>query len=238
MSGEGILTRAAKWAYMKYYSNPTVQRVLVNQFTRLYYQTPVPVRTWHKTHWLGAQVLKCPFDLWNYQELITELKPDLVIESGTASGGSALFLASILQLTGNGKVISIDVNKAPSLPAHPRIEYLTGSSTSDEILAYLESQVRASHTVMVILDSDHRLDHVSRELELYSKFVTLHSYLIVEDTCINGHPVAPQFGPGPMEAVRGFLRKNSEFQADSRDRKFLMTFNPKGYLLRVRAHSL
>ena len=238
MSRDNLLTKAAKWAYVKYYTNPRVQRLLINQFTRLYYQTPVPVRTWHNTYWLGAQVLKCPFDLWNYQEILTELKPDWVIECGTASGGSALYLASILQLLDCGKVISIDVNTASGRPTHERIEYLTGSSISHEILTYLESQVRASHKVMVILDSDHRMDHVIREIELYSKFVSLHSYLIVEDTCINGHPVAPQFGPGPMEAVRRFLRNNSEFEADNRDSKFLMTFNPRGYLRRVKAKAL
>jgi cephalosporin hydroxylase len=87
---------------------------------------------------------------------------------------------------------------------------------------------------MVILDSDHSQSHVEKELKLFAPLVTLNSYLIVEDTNINGHPAYPSFGPGPYEAVETFLRTNDNFEVDSSREKFLMTFNPKGYLKRVR----
>ncbi len=232
----GVRARAvalAKRAYVGFYTNPAVARSIVNQFTRLYYQTPVPVRTWHDTRWLGHQVLKTPLDLWNYQEILVDRRPDLVIECGTASGGSALYLASIMDLTGHGRVMSVDLKPHPARPPHSRIEYLEGSSTDPEIFARMASAAAGAARVMVILDSDHSRRHVLDELLLYAPLVTAGDYLIVEDTCVNGHPVAPQHGPGPMEAVRDFLRETDDFVVDPRDRKFLMTFYPGGYLRRV-----
>lgn len=228
------LIRAAQRVYLGFYSLPFVQKVITNQFTRLSYQMPQPVRTWHSTHWLGKRVLKSPLDLWNYQELLYDLRPDVIIECGTASGGSALYLASILELLGHGRVISIDVDRRPDFPLHERIIYFTGSSISDDILAQVTIQVGGAEKVMVILDSDHRMEHVLKEMALYGPYVSVGSYMIVEDTCINGHPVAPQYGPGPMEAVDAFLASNKDFCRDGRDRKFFMTFNPGGYLKRVK----
>jgi cephalosporin hydroxylase len=88
-------------------------------------------------------------------------------------------------------------------------------------------------TVLVILDSDHHGDHVARELQAYAPIVTPGSYLIVEDTNLNGNPVAPNFGEGPWEAVRSFLKSHKEFEADPSMEKFLLTFNPGGFLKRV-----
>ena len=87
--------------------------------------------------------------------------------------------------------------------------------------------------VMVILDSDHHKEHVLNELRIYGKFVTKESYIIVEDTNINGHPVYPDFGPGPMEAVEEFLRENKNFVIDKTREKFYLTFNPRGYLKKI-----
>jgi len=84
----------------------------------------------------------------------------------------------------------------------------------------------------VILDSDHSRDHVLDELRLYAPLVTSGSYVIVEDTNINGHPVLPQFGPGPMEALDEFLRESDEFSIDDQREKFFLTFNPRGFLLK------
>lgn len=89
-------------------------------------------------------------------------------------------------------------------------------------------------SVMVILDSDHRKDHVLKELRAYSQYVTVDSYLIVEDTNINGHPVYPDYGPGPMEAVEESLKEDDRFAVDRTKEKLLLTFNPGGYLRRVR----
>ena len=93
---------------------------------------------------------------------------------------------------------------------------------------------RMKETCMVILDSDHSEAHVTRELEILSPYVTAGSYLIVEDTNINGHPTYPSFGPGPFEALERFLPAHPEFVVDSSREKFLMTFNPGGFLRRLR----
>jgi len=225
--------RATDWAkrlYLAFYTNPRVARFIVNQFHRLYYHTPVPRRTWHDTFWLGVQLFKCPTDLWIYQEIIYELKPDVIVECGTARGGSALYFASILEMIGKGRVVSIDVIDRGGRPQHPRIDYLTGSSVAADILATVKNAVAGSECVVAILDSDHTMGHVLEEMRSYGTLVTPGSYLIVEDTNVNGHPVAPQFGPGPMEAVDAFLTENDEFEVDSRGDKYHLTFNPRGYL--------
>ena len=107
---------------------------------------------------------------------------------------------------------------------------MTGSSTADEIVSDLELRVRDSEQVLVILDSDHSRDHVLDELRIYSRWVSPGSYLIVEDTNVNGHPAMPEHGPGPMEALEAFLPETSEFEIDTTREKFFMTFNPRGFL--------
>ena len=118
-------------------------------------------------------------------------------------------------------------------PVHPRIRYVAGSS-SDEALLTSVLRDRPGEVCMVILDSDHSKSHVTRELELLSPHVTVGSYLIVEDTNINGHPTYPAFGPGPFEAVEEFLGSTTDFVVDPLREKFLMTFNPNGFLKRVK----
>jgi len=230
------IIKPAKRLYLKFYTNPRIARTITNQFHRLYYYTPSPTRTWHKTYWLGLPMYKCPLDLWIYQEIIHELKPDVIIESGTGSGGSALFFASICDLVGKGKVITIDIEENAERRKHARIKYVIGSSTSDKTLAVVRDSIGADDRVLVVLDSDHSMPHVLAELRCYSKLVTDGSYLIVEDTNINGHPVSPQFGPGPMEAVEAFLSEDDRFVVDREREKFFLSFNPHGYLKKVKRH--
>jgi cephalosporin hydroxylase len=203
-------------------------------FHRLLYETAYKNGDPWNPKWFGFPALKCPFDLWVYQEILHEIRPDLVLETGTARGGSALFLASVLDLLGSGAVVSIDIVRRPEWPTHPRITYLTGSSTSAPIVDAVRARVAAATRVMVILDSDHLKDHVLEELRLYAPFVTKESYLIVEDTNINGRPVFPGFGPGPGEAVEEFISANSAFEVDRSRERFFVTFNPGGYLRRAR----
>lgn len=204
------------------------------QFNELFYNDFE--HTWETTHWLGTKVLKCPMDLWVYQELIYRLNPDLIIETGTAHGGSAHYLASMLDLIGNGRVITIDIvgtEQFPHRPAHPRIEYIQGSSTSPGVYSKVKKEA-AQGTVMVILDSDHRMQHVYSELDLYGVLVTQGSYLIVEDTNVNGNPVCPEHGPGPMEALGAWLPDHTaDFEQDAFCERFHLTFNPRGYLRRL-----
>jgi cephalosporin hydroxylase len=203
----------------------------VAKFHRLYYGDTD--RTWSNTTWLGVRVFKCPLDLWVYQELIGRIRPDLVIETGTAAGGSALYLASCLDLVGNGRLLTVDIVKRDDRPDHARITYLTGSSVSDEVFAAVSAAAAFAETVMVILDSDHSAAHVLRELRLYAPLVTAGSYVIVEDTNVNGHPILRSHGPGPHEAVETFLGEEPAFVRDAECEKFFMTFNPGGYLRRL-----
>jgi cephalosporin hydroxylase len=202
----------------------------VDAFHRLYYETSG--RTWMKTYWMGLPVMKCPLDLWIYQEILHELRPDLIVECGTLQGGSALFMAGICDLLGCGQVVTIDVAPRANRPNHARISYLTGSSTAPEIVRQVEDRAAGAKSVLVILDSDHHYDHVLDELRSYRQLVTPGSYLIVEDTNINGHPVLFEFGPGPMEAVEEFLREAPEYSVDVSREKFYMTYNPRGFLRR------
>ena len=183
--------------------------------------------------WFGHQLLKCPLDLWIYHELLVRTRPDLVVETGTYHGGSALYLAMLLDQIGHGSVVTIDLEEQPNRPEHSRISYLNGSSVDAAVIAHVR-EVVGNRRVMVVLDSDHRADHVYQEMLAYSPLVQTGDYLIVEDTIVNGHPAWPDFGPGPMEAVDEFLSANDEFAIDQRSERFLMTLNPRGYLRRIR----
>ncbi|MED0935880.1 CmcI family methyltransferase [Bacillus mobilis] len=202
-----------------------------NEFLKLYYDSNVWL---HDTHWLGVPIFKLPSDLFLYQEIIYELKPDLIIECGTCYGGSALYLASILDLIGKGHVLTIDIFPQPNRPSHDRITYVTASSVSVQAVQTILNMRKPDDVILVILDSDHSKEHVEKELSLYKSIVTTGSYIIVEDTSINGNPVSPDWGPGPMEAVEEFLAKNNNFIIDESKHKFFISFNPKGYLKKVK----
>ncbi|MGH2692267.1 MAG: CmcI family methyltransferase [Actinomycetota bacterium] len=209
------------------------QRETIARFHRLYYDEAERGGTWKNTYWQGVPAHKCPLDMWVYQEMIHEIRPDVIVETGTYQGGSALYLASVCDVVGHGEVISIDIDPQPGLPQHERVMYLLGSSTADEIVEKVRSRV-AGGSAMVVLDSDHSAEHVGNELRAYSPLVTVGSYLIVEDTNVNGNPILPGWGPGPREAVEEFLEGNDGFVVDESREKFFMTFNPGGYLKRVR----
>jgi cephalosporin hydroxylase len=195
-------------------------------FHQLYYDS----RVWKDTHWLGVPVQKLPLDLWIYQEILYETRPDILVELGTAKGGSAFFFASVFDLLDHGNVVTVDIVAAGELPEHARITYLTGSSTAEEIVQRVRDLVGDGKRAMVVLDSDHARDHVLAELRLYADLVAPGCYMVVEDTNINGHPVYDDFGPGPMEAVTAFLEERDDFEIDGRREKFFLTFHPNGFL--------
>jgi cephalosporin hydroxylase len=212
------------------YRSKKLNSQVIDEFHTLYYDSAV-----HKnTMWLGVEVWKLPQDLWVYQELIYELKPDLIIETGTAYGGSAYYMASIMDLINHGEILTIDIEEKKNRPAHKRITYLTASSTDEKTIEKIKKSTENKKTVLVILDSDHTEKHVTKEIGLYNRFVTKESYLIVEDSNINGHPVWPEYGPGPMESIMKFIGKNKDFKIDESKEKFFMTWNPKGFLKKIR----
>jgi cephalosporin hydroxylase len=211
------------------------ERQIARRFHRLFYESGT--RTWSNTRWLGVPMQKCAFDLWVYQELLDELRPAVIVECGTAEGGSALFLASICDLLGEGEVVTVDIREMGGRPEHDRVTYLTGSSTAPEIVQAVRERVGGRSPVVVLLDSNHERDHVLAEMRLYGPLVTPGSYLVVEDSNVNGNPVLPEFGPGPAEAIDAFLAESDEFTVDESREKYLLTFNPRGYLRKTGAQT-
>ncbi len=210
------------------------ERSVIDNFHNLYYAGPDgegPI--FGRTFWMNVPCLKCPLDLWIYQEIIFEARPELIIETGTHFGGSALFLAHVLDIIGRGEVVTIDTVEKPGRPVHPRIRYVEGSSIDPDLIGSILDGRPPAERRLLILDSDHSKAHVLAELNLLARRVNVGGYVIVEDTNINGHPAYPSFGDGPFEAVETFLRQSSDFALDRSKEKFLMTFNPCGYLKRI-----
>lgn len=186
----------------------------------------------HNTAWMGVPALKIPFDLWMYQEMIWELTPDYIIETGTFGGGSALFMAGVLDQVAmfksvSGKLITIDIwpdsGAAVKARAHPRVEFILGSSTSEEVFQKVKTTT-AGKNIMVMLDSNHTTEHVLKELDLYSTLVKPGGYLIVEDTTVSG----------PRIAAEQWLPAHPNFVVDpARHQKFHLSCNPNGYLKRI-----
>jgi cephalosporin hydroxylase len=141
----------------------------------------------------------------------------------------------MLDLVGQGEIVSIDIEPNPDRPRHQRITYIEGSSIAADVVAKVTAVAAQKQKVLVILDSDHSRDHVLKEMHAYHELVTPGSYMVVEDTNINGHPVLPMFGPGPMEALNEFMAGNKEFAVDESREKFLLTFNPRGFLKKAGA---
>ncbi len=188
---------------------------------------------WTETTWLGAQALKNPLDLWIYQEIMVETRPELIVETGTYRGGSAFYLASICDLLGAGEVVSIDIEPVrDDYPGHPRITYLGGRSSTDLAVVDDVRERAAGRPILVILDSDHSQAHVEAELAVYAPLVPVGCYLIVEDSNIG--QIRKDLMPGPLEAIETFLAVNDGFEIDRSREKFLITQNPSGYLRRVR----
>lgn len=203
-----------------------------DDYHRWYYDTKV----WQTTTWLGVPCQKSVQDLWSYQEIITELRPTLVVEFGVFSGGSALYYASILDSLGKGEVLAVEWDPGRIRPAvwrHPRIRIM-GCSTVDPHVAETVTRMRGDGAVFAVLDSDHSQGHVLRELETLTPVLVPGDYVVVEDSNINGHPVSPNWGPGPYEALEVFLAANPDAYAHDwqREQKFGWTFAPKGWLVR------
>lgn len=221
------------------------QSPLADEFLDVYYElgnTEAHRATWKNTWWMGVPLQKCPLDLWLYQEILFADRPSKIIECGTAFGGSALYLANLCDLLGRGEIITVDIDswdfEVPGYrgrPSHDRITYVKGSSIDAATIARVRNLLDPDDDVMVILDSDHTKAHVLEELRLYSPLVTPGLMLVVEDTMLNGHPVHADFGPGPMEALEEFLPEHPEFSLDPIGQKFLVSFNPRGYLRRAPA---
>ena len=203
------------------------------EYLRRYYELGV----WKRQHYRGVRILKAPTDLWNYQEIFVEHRIEWVVETGTRHGGSALYFADLLQLNESpGKVVTVDVvHDELQVRDHPRIDFLAGDSAAPEMIGRLRALLPADRgPLFMILDSDHRRDHVLRELQHLTPLLRKGDYLVVEDTCVNGHPLRADFGPGPMEALMAFLAEHGDDYLVDAERagKFGFSFSPSGYLVR------
>jgi cephalosporin hydroxylase len=199
--------------------------------------------------WLGLPVIQMPPDIVVLQEIIWETRPQLVIETGIARGGSLVLSASILELLGEGDVLGIDVdirahNRA-AVEAHPlahRIRMIEGSSVDEDVVSRAARAAAGVERVMVILDSNHTHEHVLAELRAYAPLVSVGQFLVVADTFVEDIP--PQehrpgrpWGPGdnPATALRAWLAEADGFEPDSFvNAKLLLTASPGGYLRRTR----
>jgi cephalosporin hydroxylase len=202
-------------------------------YLRWYYDTEV----WKQVSYRGVRTLKSPSDMWNYQEIIAARNVQWVVETGSRHGGSALFFADLLTACkASGGVISIDISLSDLQVADDtRIRFVQGDSAAPEVVRAVAGMLPAERgPLLLLLDSDHARDHVLRELEAWVPLLRPGDYLVVEDTCVNGHPVRPDFGPGPYEAVEAFLEAHPgmlEHDAE-REGKFGHTFAPLGYFVR------
>ncbi len=183
--------------------------------------------------WLGRPVWQNVFDLWVMQETIAELKPALLIETGTHRGGSALFFAHLFDLIGHGRIVTIDIEKTHDI-AHPRITFLLGNSISPGTIETVRLlALNAKGPVMATLDSDHTERHVRAELAAYSPLVTPGSWCLVQDGIIDTLPRYAAGRPGPLAALEDFLKSAPDFELDlERSRRFLVSHHPKGWLRR------
>jgi cephalosporin hydroxylase len=199
--------------------------------------------------WMGLPIIQFPQDIVAMQELIWDVKPDLIIETGVARGGSLVFYASLLELIGgNGLVVGIDIDIRPhnrkAIESHPlarRIRMVEGSSVDVAVVAQIKRIAEGRKRVIVALDSNHTHDHVLGELRHYSTFVTEGSYLVVFDTCVEFTPDALihdrpwRKGDNPWTAVQAFLREDDRFEVQAGiHRKLQVTVCPDGYLKRIR----
>lgn len=167
------------------------------------------------------------------QEIIYELKPDLIVETGTFKSGSAMYYCNLCDLIGRGRVITIDVEFRENRPKHPRLRHILGSSTDENVLRDVREECKGKGTVLVVLDSYHGAHHVLDEIHSYKDMVTSGSYLIVEDTALHGNPIHPESEDDPMWAVDQFMSSPNGFMIDRRREKFLMTWHPKGFLRKL-----
>jgi cephalosporin hydroxylase len=194
--------------------------------------------------WLGRPIIQFPQDIIAMQEIIWKVKPDVIIETGIARGGSIIFSASILELIGKGNVIGIDIDireqNKKEIEKHnlfKRITLLQGSSIDKKIVREVSKICKNKKKVMVFLDSNHSHEHVLAELKMYSSMVTKGSYLVVFDTFVEDMPKEVvkdrpwSIGNNPKTAVHEFLKKNNRFKVDYQiENKLLITSCPTGYL--------
>ena len=200
----------------------------------------------YEVNWLGMPIIQTVEDMIVLQEIVYDIRPDFIVETGIAHGGSLVYFASLLELLGKGRVIGIDVeirkhNKI-LLEKHPMIKRITlieGDSSSQEILKKIRNKIPKNSKVLVVLDSNHTREHVLKELNLYSPLVNRGSYIIVEDTIMPEvakykHAKDYYGNDNAKQAVNIFIKNNKKFITDKAREKLGFTYFPGGFLKRIK----
>ncbi len=198
-------------------------------------------------NWMGVPIIQMPADVMATQEVIWNTRPDIIIETGVARGGSVLFMASLLEVIGNGQVIGVDIDirahNRETIENHPmskRVTLIEGGSTDEGVLAEIARHIPEGAKVMVVLDSDHSRDHVLAECRAYGPMVTKGCYLVVADTLV-GHVTeenAPKKrshvwfkGNDPLSALQDYMEETDRFEVDEAlNGKLVLSSSPGGYV--------
>jgi cephalosporin hydroxylase len=223
--------RKKLWGLVEGRMNP----LIINLFHLIYYNSK---ESWPKNTFLGYPIMQNPFDLYLYQEIVFKVKPPFIIQTGVLRGGSVLYLACLLDLISadpSAIVVGVDISltsEARSL-SHPRIRLIEGSSTDVHTVERIK-EILPAKDGLVSLDSNHIREHVLEELRIYRELVAVGSYIVVEDTNINGLPVNRKYGPGPFEAVEDFLKEDDHFiRDDYLWQRNLFSHHQYGWLKRI-----
>lgn len=190
-----------------------------------------------KSTYFGIPTIKSPLDFWIYMEIIHEIRPDVIIEIGNFKGGHALALAHALDNIGNGRIIGIDINHddvSSVVKKHLRVQLMTGDACKS--FPKVKSSIKEGEKVLIIEDSSHTYENTLDVLRTYNSLVTKGSYFIVEDGIINhGVDFPHEFkSGGPYEAIETFMKENDSFIIDRSKERFIITWNPKGYLKKIK----
>jgi cephalosporin hydroxylase len=199
-------------------------------FTEAYWRN----QGWRKTSWMGVRLNKSPGDLLMYQELVNEIRPDWIIVERTDNGGQAQYMATLCELVGHGQVLAIDDREQTDLPIHERLTYRTMPTHGDETKAEVDAILGPDARALVLLGGGGSANRLIREFDTVHHHVPVGSYVVVENTIVGGHPVWPSFGPGPSEAVKDIISNHHDWVSDPLRERFGLSFNPDGYLKRVR----
>jgi cephalosporin hydroxylase len=210
----------------------------------LWTKVSVQHKLMYEPTWLGIPIIQYPGDVLMMQELIWKLRPEVIVETGFAHGGSAIFYASMLELLGRGKVISVDIEirqyNRVAVQSHPlshRIETIEGSSVDPAVVAEVKNRIGDGHKVLVTLDSNHSYEHVLKEMELFAPMVSSNSYLVAMDgaqALVADIPRGKEEwrDDNPLRAIHEFLERNPEWEVDPYYNRLLVTSNPDGFLRR------
>lgn len=206
----------------------TRESEMIDDVNRIYTNEPHPgddCPRWKKTSFLGQPIAKAPSDLWVYQEIMTEVRPSLVIETGTFDGGSAYYFATLMDLLRieRGRVLTVDVFPFEIGRRHDRVTYVAGSSVDLDVVAKASDAAASRWPVLVSLDSCHEPEHVMSEMRVYANLVTRGSYMVVEDTAFSTL----------RDVVRAFVEEDRRFEVDLSRERHIISQNKGGWLKRI-----